>query len=250
MMKNQYIYPKFQNIKKEDLILSKPQNVNSKKNISLEKISHFLEGKGLCKDYIDYFILFLLIFLFTLTIPALLFPTHYAIPEYFISAMGNYSKNPIGAYFFNGGMIVLGIMQIPLQIFLAQKLRKESENLALTSGILGIIASMGYIMVGFFPENIWVPHIIGASLVFIGFFIVANIDLLILMQIRKQDEEFKKKSSSMELVYFIIYAVGAQFLFVTILNRYFPDSTLLDIAIFSPSLWEWTYMFALNLWLI
>ncbi|MHA1646109.1 MAG: DUF998 domain-containing protein [Promethearchaeota archaeon] len=250
MMKSQIHYPKYQKTMKKDLILTKPQNFFSEDYIKLDKIIPFLEGKGLSEEYSNYFSFFLFIFLMTLTVPASLFPSHYTIFKNFISALGDYSKNPLGAYFFNNGMILLGLLQIPIHLFLYRIWKKESKNLALISCILSIVSSTGFIMVGIFPENIRIPHLFSAFLVFVGFLSVANIDLIILIKVRKFDRKFKKIYKLIELIYFIVYAVGTQFLFVTILNLFFHESYLRTYPFFSTSLWEWTSFIVLILWAI
>ena len=94
------------------------------------------------------------------------------------------------------------------------------------------------------------PSLVWAFLVFAGFFFAANIDLFIILKIREKDDKFKRQTSFLEMVYFIIYSVGVIYIFSTILNLFFHESLLHSLTIFSPSLWEWMYNLTLILWLV
>ena len=243
-------YPSLPKNKKRNIFFTKSKEIIPEYKIEINKLLLFSEGKGLSGNYVYYFFWVVVLFFLTLTIPAILFPTHYTISKYFISAMGNYSKNPLGAFIFNSGIIFIGFLQIPIYMFLYQELKVKSKKLAKISCTLSIISAIGYIIVGNFPENIHIPHLIGAFLVFVGFFLAANIDLFIIINIKEWHDKFKTQASLLELVYFIIYTVGILYIFSTVLNLFFQDNVLHSYTIFSPSLWEWMYNLALILWLI
>ncbi|MHA1746632.1 MAG: DUF998 domain-containing protein [Promethearchaeota archaeon] len=226
------------------------KNVIPEYKIEIEKLITFSEGKSVSGNYVSFFLFLILIFFLTLTIPAFLYPTHYTISENFISAMGDYAKNPYGAFIFNTGITIIGLLQIPIYLFLYQELRTKLEKPALISCIFSIISATGYIIVGHFPENLHIPHLIGAFLAFAGFFFAANIDLFIVIKMREKDDLLKNQTSFLEIIYFVICTVGVLYVCSTILNLFFQENVLHSYAIFSPSLWEWMYNLALILWLI
>jgi hypothetical protein len=107
------------------------------------------------------------------------------------------------------------------------------------------LSSLGLIIVGFFPAHKKIPHLIGAALLLIGFFITSNLLFLInFLEHRKLRKTYNSHKNFLTVYRILIVA----FTTVTIM---FIISLLLEVKIFtfpgnppkllSCPLWEWIY---------
>ncbi|MHA1475312.1 MAG: DUF998 domain-containing protein [Promethearchaeota archaeon] len=210
--------------------------------------STFINGKAPLKAYILNLCLIFIVLGLILIIPVLLFPNSYSMKNNFISDLGVYSSNPQGAPIFNTGIIFIGILQIPFSMKLFQLKEKGDSKLIKISKSISIMGALGFIMVGIFPSNIRIPHLTGAFIVFFGYYLIANIDLIILIRNRKRSKELRSKLSYLGIFYIIFNLIAIQFCFTVILASNYPNHILHSYGYFSSSLWEWIFFLAIMSW--
>ena len=118
-------------------------------------------------------IAFITFTIFILTSVAL-YPTNYNPLYDWLSNLGNINLNPMGAFFFNWGCIISGIILIPFFIGLyAWKPQKTLQKSLLILGmVIGIFASISLIMVGIYPETHIIHHVQAATAVFSSLFLI------------------------------------------------------------------------------
>ena len=123
-----------------------------------------------------------LIFTVFILISFILYPAHYNPLYDWLSNLGNINLNPSGAFFFNWGCIISGILLIPFFVGLyswkAQRIL--SKSLLLLGMIIGIFASISFIMVGIYPETQVNLHVQAATAVFSSLFLVVIVIILAL----------------------------------------------------------------------
>lgn len=112
-----------------------------------------------------------------------LFPTHYTPISNWLSDLGNINLNPRGFIFFNVGCILTGLILFSFFFGLRSwyTSKKWQKNLLIAAQIIGIFSAFALIMVGIFPEDTGVKHLISSALFFISLLlvlIVVNISLL------------------------------------------------------------------------
>jgi len=185
----------------------------------------------------------------TLIIPVLLFPNFYSLKTNFISDLGVYLKNPLGAHVFNTGILLIGFLTIPFTMKFYQMNENKDSKLAKISRLISIFGALGFILVGIFPSNINIPHLIGAFMVFFGYYLVANIDLIILIRKRIKSEEIRSKTRPLGIFYIVFNLIAFQFSFSVILAMFYPNHILHSYGLFSSSLWEWIFFFTIMIWL-
>ena len=110
------------------------------------------------------------------------------------------------------------------------------------------MGALGFIMVGIFPSNINIPHLTGAFIVFFGYYLIANIDLIILIRNRKRSKELRSKPSYLGIFYIVFNLIAIQFCFNVILASNYPNHILHSYGYFSSSLWEWIFFLAIMSW--
>jgi hypothetical membrane protein len=115
----------------------------------------------------------LLYCIFTIT-SWVLYPESYGPMTHYLSRLGNFNYNPIGAYFYNLGCIITGIALIPfflsLRIWFTQ--RKTQRILLLSGQLFGVLSACALVMIGIFSENQGAPHMTASSTFFVLNFVV------------------------------------------------------------------------------
>jgi hypothetical membrane protein len=119
------------------------------------------------------FLLILLYCAFTLTSWAF-YPDLFTPWTNYLSRLGNINYNPLGAYFYNLGCILTGIVLIPF--FLSLRKWYTSNRVAkcviAIGQIIGICAALALISIGVFSEDQGTPHLTASSTFFILNFVV------------------------------------------------------------------------------
>ncbi len=114
-----------------------------------------------------------------------LFPVDYSILDFKISAQGGITSNPEGHLLWNIGMIVMGILLIPHMLYLYENLKVSSPQFAQVVRLISISACVGFSFVGVFPREYPLPHSIPAAIALYGLFISLNLNLLLLIDRKK-----------------------------------------------------------------
>jgi len=153
-----------------------------------------------------------------------------------ISDLGVYLNNPQGAPIFNAGIFIIGFLLIPFTLKIYQMIEKGDSKLAKISSSIYLMGSLGFIIVGIFPSNHRIPHLLGATIVFFGYFVVANIDWLIMNRKRKRSGEIKKERNDLGIFHIAFNLIALQFGISLILSVFDPS-----YGIMSSSLWEWIF---------
>ena len=182
---------------------------------------------------------FIIFTIFILTSVAL-YPTQYNPLYEWLSNLGNINLNPTGAFFFNWGCIISGIILIPFFVGLyAWKPQKKLDKLLLLLGmVIGIFASISLIMVGIYPETHIIHHVQAATAVFSSLFLIIIVINLAL---------FKNPKFIRGVAYFGILAVVVDITF-----QYIVASNRNILAFFNPTTpvpgLEWACAFLSLLW--
>ena len=172
-----------------------------------------------------------------------LFPTPFNFLIHTISDQGSFAMNPTGSLIWRIGVIINGIAHIPHIFFIYQKTSQINSRWAKISTIFGIIAAIGFSLVGLISLDFGVSHYIMAIFAFVGYYITAIIDFILLFNKKSPIRDFMKKSRGVQL--FIVYYIisGALCLGAFILSEIFPP-----FIAFYPIL-EWNYLLAICSWL-
>ena len=184
-------------------------------------------------------IAFITFTIFILTSVAL-YPTNYNPLYDWLSNLGNINLNPMGAFFFNWGCIISGIILIPFFIGLyAWKPQKTLQKSLLILGmVIGIFASISLIMVGIYPETHIIHHVQAATAVFSSLFLIIIVVNLAL---------YENPKFIRGVAYFGILAV-----LVDITFQYVVASNKNILAVFNPTTpvpgLEWACAFLSLLW--
>ena len=167
----------------------------------------------------------------------------FSITTNFISDLGTGPNN--SDVVFNIGMILTGIFFIPYFIYLGWYLQKKDKkmNLLIKGMIAGLIASIGLILVGFFPldpENLYSynMHIIAAGILFYG--------LLIMLLIYGISEYINPEIPNLLSILSFIAAIlfGA---FITIVIIQYSSATPFEAYTY---IIEWIGLWATGVWAI
>ncbi|MHA1476519.1 MAG: hypothetical protein ACTSQ5_15205 [Promethearchaeota archaeon] len=110
----------------------------------------------------------------------LLFPGQFFFWNYTISSQGSILKNPVGNFIWRSGIIIIALLKFPDVMFISKRLESVSKELMQISKIIGLIASIGFVLVGVFPEELKLLHGISAFVCFFGYFIMINLNLVII----------------------------------------------------------------------
>ncbi len=116
-----------------------------------------------------YYILLSLYFIAITIWAAFLYPSQYIPGRNYISALGGVSSNPLGYMLWNHGIKILGIALLPLIFYQTKHLNNMKSGIRLFIRILGFQASVGFILLGFFPQDSGIYHVIPAFMVLLGF---------------------------------------------------------------------------------
>ncbi len=237
---------KIQNTK--EILLSRISYSSIERSEILQRLGYLrvplevMKGKASIKHTRNYLLLIVILYFAISGYAQMVFPETYSIFRNTISDQGSIILNPNGAKLWNLAMIILGILSIPHFLYLYNLLKSLSVVLSIFSTTLGIICSISLSFIGIFPIDIRVPHLIFAGICFIGIFIKANIDLILLIIKRKKQREKKLHSKLPNLIIVgIFYAIfNAAFLMMVI--TYVINDTIVPF-------WEWVYFIAILVWM-
>jgi len=176
----------------------------------------------------------------TLTSVAL-YPAPYNPLYDWLSNLGNVQFNPVGAYFFNGGCIITGLILVPFFIGLKTYYTNSRWNrtLVMLGQAAGIFAAIALIGVGLFSEQHIAEHMIAAGLLFKSLFIIMIIFNIAL---------FRHPAFLRALAYFGVLVVLIDLSFVGILFRYKDILGQFAPAVPVPGL-EWAAVFSSLAWI-
>ncbi|MHA1475946.1 MAG: DUF998 domain-containing protein [Promethearchaeota archaeon] len=202
-----------------------------------------IKGKASNKHTRNY-LLFIVSIFFAISLYAqFVFPEPYSIFRNTISDQGGIILNPSGYKLWNLGMIFLGVFTIPHFLYLYNILKSLSVVISTLSTALGIICSISMSFVGIFPLDFRAPHLVFAGICFIGIFIKANADLILLIIKRKKQREQKIDSKIPNLIMIGIYYAIFNISFFMMMITYFINDTIVPF-------WEWVYFIAILIWML
>ena len=172
-----------------------------------------------------------------------LFPTPFNFLLHTISDQGSFAMNPTGSLIWRIGVIINGIAHIPHIFFIYQKTSRINSLWAKISTLFGLIAAIGFSLVGLISLDFGASHYVVAVLAFVGYYVTAILDFIILYNKKSPIKDFMKKSPW--IILFIIYYIlsGVLCLGTFILSEIFPFFML-----FYPAL-EWNYLLAICIFL-
>ncbi len=208
-------------------------------------LENFIAGKSNTKNYFKsiYFSTILMISISILS--QLLFPDQFFFWNHTISCQGSVLQNPIGQIFWRSGIIIIALLKFPDVMFLSKKLESVSKRLSQISKACGLLASTGFVFVGIFPEEIKPMHGICAFVTFFGYFIMMNLNLVIIgLELKNKNSpnyhHLIKKRQKIRLLCILIN-IGFYFMIISSVFEIFSE--------FFP-LFEWFYLFCLMLWFL
>ncbi len=111
------------------------------------------------------------------------YPEPYGPLTHYLSRLGNYVYNPVGAWFYNAGCVITGLSLIPFFVGLGlwQAENSIGRLLILAGRLLGLCSAVGLMMIGVFSEDTGSPHIEASRFFFLLLFLVlflVNVGLL------------------------------------------------------------------------
>jgi len=119
--------------------------------------------------------LFVIVFYCTFTaVSWALYTAPYGPVTHYLSRLGNFDYNPIGAYFYNIGCILTGLALIPFFLSLRPWFtnRKAQVFLLMSGQLFGVLSACALVMIGVFSEDQGTPHMTASSTFFLLNFIV------------------------------------------------------------------------------
>jgi len=178
---------------------------------------------------------------FTFTSVAL-YPAPYNPLYDWLSNLGNVNFNPVGAFFFNSGCILTGIILVP---FFAGLYRwyepiRWKKILLLAGQAVGIFAGVALIMVGVFPETQIASHMLAAGLMFKALFVA--------MVLLNLGALFTHPRFMRWVGYYGIVVVFIDLAFVSILLKYKDILGAFHTTVPVPGL-EWAAVFSSLVWI-
>jgi len=174
-------------------------------------------------------ILVILIYTISIIVSWMFFPKPFNPVHNYLSDLGNYSWNPIGAFFYNFGCIFTSIALIPFYIGFKDWYpeQKKNKNLIIKVQIIGLSSAVSLAMIGIFSEDYGFSHIFWS-----GIYFILNLSLLFLGSIilyryeaPKADVPFKRGGliafvitilNLSFVVYYAIYSAGPLLEWVTV----------------------------------
>ena len=199
-----------------------------------------MTGKSSPKNHRNYMLVVVGAFLVVSVWAQIQFPEPYSILRNTISDQGGIILNPDGHKLWNFAIILLGIFTIPYLLFLYNILRSLSEIASVLSTGLGIISSLSVSFVGIYPLDLKTPHAISAGIAFIGIFLKANIDLVLLLLKNRSQPQSKKSINFIKIGIFYTLLDGA---FIMMMTTFLINGSIVPF-------WEWLYFVSIALWIL
>ena len=213
--------------------------------LSKSTLEKFILGKSNSKNYLKsiYFSTTLMISISILS--QLLFPDNFFFWNHTISSQGSILKNPIGNFIWRSGIIIIALLKYPDVMFISNKLESVSKKITKISKVFGLIASTGFVFVAIFPEEIKPLHGISAFICFFGYFIMINLNLVII------GLELKNKNSPNYQHLILIRDKNR----IHEISIHFADTEIARSPFVEPfmemfPIWKWFYLFCLILWFL
>lgn len=156
-------------------------------------------------------ILVILIYTISILVSWMFFPRPYSPLNNYLSDLGNYGWNPIGAYFFNFGCIFTSIALIPFYLGFRDWYPDEEKNkkLIIKVQIIGLLSAVSLAMIGIFSEDFGFSHIFWS-----GIYFILNLSLLFLGSIilyRYEDTKVEVPFKRGGLIAFVITILNLSF---------------------------------------
>ncbi len=206
---------------------------------------------GLASKKVHGIYLFIVILILTLSciIAQILYPVTYSMLDYHVSAQGGINANPQGHIYWNIGMIITGILLIPHMLYLHRSFSSTSPKISIISCIISIIACLSISLIGIFPGDLGLPHLIVGCTTFFGFIIAFNLDGIILIERKQKFPNQWPQTWNYLLFYFFLNCsfIGALIIPEISLNL---DKLPFDPRWLSFPIWEWTLFISVFIWMI
>ena len=141
------------------------------------------------------------------------YPTAFSPLNNWLSDLGNSNYNPNGAFLFNLGCILTGSMLFPFYLGMYKFYREEFFHKIIVIGIqiVGCCSGLALIMLGVFPSEYTIPHMIWAGVFFWLNLIVlfaGNIALLFHKDFMKHLAIYGWGASGINLLFVLLMIVG------------------------------------------
>lgn len=215
---------------------------------SKKKFFAIITGNAPKSEQIWYALFIAVFFAFICAIAIALYPTDYSILDNHISNQGSITKNPAGHKFWNVGMFIEGILLVPFALYMYRSYQSGWPTVAKFALVSGILAAIGYSLVGVFPEEVAIVHMVVACFAFFG--LLANYYLHFLIFWRQfQRTNFKWPNSWRFHTLYHLLNFG---FFTTIImpNADSANASLnWDPRIFEFPLWEWLLLTIMYIWM-
>ncbi|MHA1734737.1 MAG: DUF998 domain-containing protein, partial [Promethearchaeota archaeon] len=207
------------------------------------EITRVLAGGGTKRQQGALLAVVLAVFGFGTLYAQAVFPGRYSILENHVSDQGGIHDNPRGFLVFDTCVVATGILLVPFFLWLARRLLPTTPPLSYLAVTSGIIGSLGFSMVGAFPEDLGTIHEVAAGLAFGGLGASAFFCFLIMARKMWLRDQWPKPWQ-FALLYGQIVAVG-------VLAVLFQTKTVVgvDPRLYSWPPWQWSLMLSLLAWL-
>jgi hypothetical protein len=177
------------------------------------------------------------------------FPRSYSCFSHTISVQGNPDVNSKGHIYWRIGALLVGLLRIVDFAYVYLKMQPVSKIGSLAGFIFGLIATFGFSMVGIISEKRYKPHIFFAKQAFVGYFLSANIYLVLLL-----GSSVILRLSASQIIAFILCYLCFELSFLAMIVSFFKNGG--DKLQFNKHrwrgfpIWEWIYFLNIIFWTI
>ena len=174
------------------------------------------------------------------------FPSKFRITTHTVSNQGSQAKNPSGYWIWQAGMMVVAVMKT-LDFFLIHKEFTAVSELWANIGFgISLCATGAMFMVGVISEDNWDVHLIFANIAFFGYYILAHVDLFLLMG----KNTVYLASPFNKIILGCLYLLFNLTFWGMVISFLIKDKDWDNILVrfFRFPLWEWFFFIAVFVW--
>ncbi len=174
------------------------------------------------------------------------YPIKYSIVLHTVSSQGSKVKNPGGHWIWQAGMMLVAGMKVFDFLLVHKEFTDVSESWANIGLLISLIATIAMFMVGVVSEDSWNTHLVFANIAFLGYYILAHVDLGLL--VRKDSLYLASLLNTFFLVcLYILFNLAFLGMIVSFLIKDKGWDNFFVKFLRFP-LWEWFYFVAVIVW--
>ena len=221
-------------------MVSTPQKV--------QQFKKFLRGYASSSFMGWYIASVLTLYVLVIILARSFFPGGYSALDHTISTQGGIADNPDGWWIYCGGIIIVGILLIPIQIYLYHRLQPTLLFVSRLVLFFSLMGAIGFSFLGVFPHDYPESHDIATGAAFGGFILAAVLSFFVLFRKLQLKESWPTKKG-FYLAYFHWWIMVVLIVIFQELDDWF-DMSAYDPRYFSYSVVQWTAMVTVLMWMV